>query len=302
MTAPNHYEILEVARHATTAQIRAAFRRLARKWHPDRHADEVVKREATRQMQQINLAHDTLKDDLKREKYDLRLANPPLFQAPVAPTSPQKAPRRATPRQSPWQRAATRPQPEARSRAAPPVENFPNSAQETASNQRHKRAIHAVRTHFDGLIRRYPDQKAKLLATLGWQLTKIDAAVRLGREKGQSEAAALSKWVQSAKRAGDNRIETPPFAPRDPNRPQPKAAPQTQVENQVVAAVTAYFAELTRQNPLDKQPLRAALDWQLKRKTAEVAHLQRAGLSEARALERWAQEARAAAEKQLKKR
>lgn len=184
----------------------------------------------------------------------------------------------------------------------PPAPDFPNPAQQQASAQRYERANAAVKAHFDALIRRYPDQKAKLLATLRWQMTKQDAAVRKGRESGQSEMASLARWVQNARRAANNRVETPPFAPRDPNRPQPKAPTATPLDASVVASVKAYFDALTMQNPLDKGPLRAAFDWQMTRKKTEIARLIRAGQSESVALNHWADQARLAADRQLKKR
>lgn len=302
MKAPTYYEILGIASDATPAQIKVAYRQAAKKHHPDRHADELVKREATRQMQQINLAHDVLKDAAKRQKYDLRVAQAPLLNAPTAPrpaAQPRPSRRRAS-TSNPWQRANPR---QHSPRPTPPAPDpIRNSDREFLSAQRFERAGVAVQAHFDNLIRRYPDQKAKLLATLRWQLTKQDAAVRKGREIGQSEATSLARWVQSAKKAGNNRVETPASDPRDPNRPQPKASPQTPLDEEVVSQIKAYFDELITQNPLDKGPLRAALDWQLKRKKAEIAHLLRVGLSEARALARWASEARIAADKQIKKR
>lgn len=301
MKVLNYYEVLGVAPDATAEQIKSAFRRAAKKWHPDRHADDATKNEATRQMQRINAANDTLKDEIKRQKYDLRLARPTIIEAPRAPSQPRPASRRATPTANPWRRAAPRPTPSARPTPPAPAPAR-NSSAEQAKAQRYERANAAVKTHFDALIRRYPDQKAKLLATLRWQMTKQDSAVRKGRESGQSETASLARWVLGAKRAANNRVEIPAPGPRDPNRPQPKAPPSTPLDESVVASVRAYFQELIRQNPLDKQPLRAALDWQMTRKKVEVARLIRAGQSEAGALSRWAMEARLAADKQIKKR
>ncbi len=303
MKVPNYYEILEVARDATPSQIKLAFRQLAKKWHPDRHAEDALKSEATRQMQRINAAHDTLKDAAKRQKYDVRLVQPPVSNTPDA--SPRSPARRAAPRANPWQRVAPRAAPRAASapRAAPPTAApTSNPAREQASAQRYERANAAVKAHFDSLIRRYPAQKAKLLATLRWQMTKQDTAVRKGREDGESETVSLARWVQNAHRAGNNRVETPNFAPRDPNRPQPKSPPTTPLDETVVASVKAYFDELTRQNPLDKGPLRAALDWQMTRKKTEIARFIRAGQSETVALSHWAEQARLAADKQIKKR
>ncbi len=313
MKALNFYEILGVAPDATPAQIRAAFREAAKKWHPDRHAGEHPKREATQQMQQINAAHDVLKDAAKRQKYDLRLTQPPTIRTPNTPRTrserataaanvPTSPPSARRPRSS-WQYAAPREAAANVPRETPPTpEEMRNAARELASALRFERADAAVKTHFDNLIRRYPEQRAKLLATLKWQMNKQDSAVRRGYEAGQSEAASLSRWVLEAKRAGNNRVETPKSGPRDPNRPQPKAPPTTPLDETVVADVKAYFEDLTRQHPLDKGPLRAALDWQLTRKRVEIARLIRAGQSESVALGHWADEARRAADKQIKKR
>lgn len=307
MKPPNYYEILEIARDATPQQIKLAFRALAKKWHPDRHAHQAIKKEATRQMQRINAAHDTLKDSAKRQKYDLRLAMPPALERPTTAPQPTSRPtprpnaRRPKPASSPWQRAATRPEPAPRPTATTP-QAVPNPAQEAVSAQRYERAGVAVRAHFDALIDKNPDQKAKLLATMRWQMTKRNSAVRKGLENGQSETVSLARWVQNARRAGNNRLETPPHAPRDPSRPQPRAPVASPLDEEFVALVKAYYDELMQRNPLDNGPLRAALDWQLTRKKVEIARLIRAGQKEAVALSHWAEEARRAADKQLKKR
>lgn len=63
----NFYEVLGVPVNADQEDIKAAFRRLAKEWHPDRHADAIM---ATRKMQAINQAYQTLKDPQKRSQYD----------------------------------------------------------------------------------------------------------------------------------------------------------------------------------------------------------------------------------------
>ncbi|WP_295524065.1 DnaJ C-terminal domain-containing protein [uncultured Pseudacidovorax sp.] len=62
----NHYDTLGVARDATADQIRKAYRRLARKYHPD------VSKEADAQsrMREINEAYEVLGDAEKRADYD----------------------------------------------------------------------------------------------------------------------------------------------------------------------------------------------------------------------------------------
>jgi len=62
----DYYTVLEIDRSADTAEINAAFRRLAWRYHPDlNHAPG-----ATLQFQDINEAHQVLSDPAKREQYD----------------------------------------------------------------------------------------------------------------------------------------------------------------------------------------------------------------------------------------
>ena len=71
MTAtPDFYASLGVERAASKESIIAAFRRLAMKWHPDRHLHPADKVEAEKQFKLIKTAYETLSDDSKREHYD----------------------------------------------------------------------------------------------------------------------------------------------------------------------------------------------------------------------------------------
>lgn len=61
----NYYRILEIPENSTQRDIKIAFRRLARKYHPDRNSavsDEVMKN--------INIAFENLSDPEKRQIYD----------------------------------------------------------------------------------------------------------------------------------------------------------------------------------------------------------------------------------------
>lgn len=69
MKFQDYYEILGIARDADAAAIKKAYRKLALKWHPDRHAGE-AKAEAERKFKQLNEAHEVLSDPEKRKKYD----------------------------------------------------------------------------------------------------------------------------------------------------------------------------------------------------------------------------------------
>ena len=61
------YATLDVDRNATDAQIKSAYRKLARKYHPDLNPNDA---EAKRKFQEINAANEVLSDPEKRKKYD----------------------------------------------------------------------------------------------------------------------------------------------------------------------------------------------------------------------------------------
>ena len=63
----DYHATLGVARDATAEDIKQAFRKLARKHHPDVAKD---KKAAEAKFKQINEAYEVLSDPEKREKYD----------------------------------------------------------------------------------------------------------------------------------------------------------------------------------------------------------------------------------------
>lgn len=60
---PDYYKTLGVARNATADEIKKAFRKLARKHHPDTGGDEA-------KFKELNEAYEVLSDDKKRKLYD----------------------------------------------------------------------------------------------------------------------------------------------------------------------------------------------------------------------------------------
>lgn len=67
----NYYEILGVARTATAQEIKKAYKKLAKKWHPDLNKDNL--KVAEEKMREINVAYDTLSNEVKRIDYNKQL-------------------------------------------------------------------------------------------------------------------------------------------------------------------------------------------------------------------------------------
>ena len=71
----SHYEVLGINRNATQDQIKKAYRKLARKYHPDVSKES----DAEEKMQTINVAYDTLSNEEKKAEYDFQLDHPEAF-------------------------------------------------------------------------------------------------------------------------------------------------------------------------------------------------------------------------------
>jgi curved DNA-binding protein len=63
----DYYKVLEIDKNASEADIKKAYRKLARKYHPDLNPNDAG---AKKKFQQINEANEVLSDPEKRKKYD----------------------------------------------------------------------------------------------------------------------------------------------------------------------------------------------------------------------------------------
>ncbi|HTV21139.1 MAG TPA: DnaJ domain-containing protein, partial [Polyangiaceae bacterium] len=66
MAYKDYYQVLGVARTASEEDIKQAYRKLARKYHPDVSKEP----DAEQRFKDLNEAHDVLKDEKKRALYD----------------------------------------------------------------------------------------------------------------------------------------------------------------------------------------------------------------------------------------
>ena len=66
-TRPDYYKTLGVEKKASAEEIKKAYRKLARAYHPDRNPDD---KQAEARFKEISQAHDVLGDPEKRKQYD----------------------------------------------------------------------------------------------------------------------------------------------------------------------------------------------------------------------------------------
>ena len=67
MSKRDYYDVLGVSRDADEKELKGAFRRLAKQYHPDRNPDDAG---AEQRFKEVNEAYEALKDPEKRAAYD----------------------------------------------------------------------------------------------------------------------------------------------------------------------------------------------------------------------------------------
>lgn len=79
---PTYYDVLQVARDASAAEVRTAYRKLAQKYHPDKMPDNA---NAVRAMTAINAAYEVLSDPHRRAEHDLWIRRAERTRQPLPP-------------------------------------------------------------------------------------------------------------------------------------------------------------------------------------------------------------------------
>ena len=83
-----HYDNLKIKRNASMDEVRAAYRSLAQKWHPDKHED---KKRAERNFKIINEAYYVLSDEQRRKEYDVSIMLDGIEQAATPPAKQERS-------------------------------------------------------------------------------------------------------------------------------------------------------------------------------------------------------------------
>lgn len=76
----NPYKILDIPETATDEEVKSAYRKLAKKYHPDKYVDSPLKDVADEKMKEINEAYDMIMD---MRKIRILRTNHHMVQVPV---------------------------------------------------------------------------------------------------------------------------------------------------------------------------------------------------------------------------
>ena len=71
MQIPDYYQILEIERDATAREIKGAFRKLAKRYHPDKNPERIAF--AEHKFREVRIAYNTLYDAKQKSDYDRTL-------------------------------------------------------------------------------------------------------------------------------------------------------------------------------------------------------------------------------------
>ena len=71
MQIPDYYQILEIGRDATARKIKSAYRKLAKRYHPDKNPEQTAF--AKKMFREVCNAYNTLHDEKRKFDYDRTL-------------------------------------------------------------------------------------------------------------------------------------------------------------------------------------------------------------------------------------
>lgn len=75
----NFYDIFGIKQNSTQDEIKEAYRKIVKEYHPDKFQDEFLKEKSTRFLQKINFIYSILSDPKQRKEYDDFLNVSPQF-------------------------------------------------------------------------------------------------------------------------------------------------------------------------------------------------------------------------------
>jgi curved DNA-binding protein CbpA len=131
----SHYEILEVGRDASPVEIRRAYRRLARRYHPDVNAGA----DARARFDELSQAYEVLHDPQQRARYDRASAGGGARAGRPRPASSARPPRPASSARAPRSASTARPPVFT---SGPPPRDVPRFLDEDLVDSASPRSVH----------------------------------------------------------------------------------------------------------------------------------------------------------------